>query len=31
MRFKEELGTNPRCYYIPGNGQPVGGPMEGVS
>ena len=30
VRFKEELGTNPRCYYIPGNGQPVGGPLEGV-
>ncbi len=31
VRFKEELGTNPRCYYIPGYGQPVGGPQEGVS
>jgi dimethyl sulfoxide reductase iron-sulfur subunit len=31
VRFKEELGTNPRCYYIPGYGQPVGGPIEGVS
>jgi molybdopterin-containing oxidoreductase family iron-sulfur binding subunit len=30
VRFKEELGTNPRCYYIPGNGQPVGGPLAGV-
>lgn len=30
VRFKEELGTNPRCYYIPGYGQPVGGPKEGV-
>ncbi|WP_158220423.1 4Fe-4S dicluster domain-containing protein [Kineosporia sp. A_224] len=30
VRFKEELGTNPRCYYIPGNGQPVGGPSVGV-
>lgn len=30
VRFKEELGTNPRCYYIPGYGQPVGGPLEGV-
>lgn len=30
VRFKEELGTNPRTYYILGNGQPLGGPMEGV-
>jgi len=30
VRFKEELGTKPRCYYIPGNGQPVGGPLVGV-
>jgi len=30
VRFKEELGTNPRCYYIPGYGQPVGGPLGGV-
>jgi dimethyl sulfoxide reductase iron-sulfur subunit len=30
VRFKEELGTNPRCYYIPGYGQPVGGPLVGV-
>lgn len=30
VRFKEELGTNPRTYYILGNGQPFGGPMEGV-
>lgn len=31
VRFKEELGTNPRCYYIPGYGQPVGGTSEGVA
>lgn len=31
VRFKEERGTNPRCYYIPGRGQPVGGPSEGVA
>lgn len=30
VRFKEELGTNPRTYYILGNGQPLGGPMDGV-
>jgi molybdopterin-containing oxidoreductase family iron-sulfur binding subunit len=30
VRFEEELGTNPRCYYIPGYGQPVGGPLVGV-
>lgn len=30
VRFKEELGTNPRTYYILGNGQPLGGPMAGV-
>ncbi|MDP4013053.1 MAG: 4Fe-4S dicluster domain-containing protein [Candidatus Nanopelagicales bacterium] len=30
VRFKEELGTSPRTYYILGNGQPLGGPLEGV-
>ncbi|MGZ5370753.1 4Fe-4S dicluster domain-containing protein [Aeromicrobium sp.] len=30
VRFKEELGTNPRTYYILANGQPLGGPLEGV-
>lgn len=30
VRFKEELGTNPRTFYILGNGQPLGGPEEGV-
>lgn len=30
VRFKEELGTNPRTYYILGNGQPLGGPEGGV-
>ena len=30
VRFKEELGTNPRTFYILGNGQPLGGPSEGV-
>lgn len=30
VRYKEELGTNPRTYYILGNGQPLGGPLEGV-
>jgi molybdopterin-containing oxidoreductase family iron-sulfur binding subunit len=31
VRFKEELGTSPRTFYILGNGQPLGGPSEGVS
>jgi len=31
VRFKEELGTSPRTFYIPGDGQPIGGPLEGVS
>lgn len=30
VRFKEELGTNPRTYYILANGQPLGGPVGGV-
>lgn len=30
VRFKEELGTNPRTYYILGNGQPLGGPEGAV-
>lgn len=30
VRFKEELGTSPRTFYILGNGQPLGGPSEGV-
>lgn len=30
VRFKEELGTNPRTYYILRNGQPLGGPDRGV-
>lgn len=30
VRFKEELGTSPRTFYILGNGQPLGGPLEGV-
>jgi len=25
VRFKEELGTNPRVYYILGHGQSLGG------
>jgi molybdopterin-containing oxidoreductase family iron-sulfur binding subunit len=25
MRYKEELGTNPRVYYIQGHGQDLGG------
>ena len=25
VRFKEELGTNPRVYYILGQGQSLGG------
>ncbi len=29
VRFKEELGTSPRTFYILGNGQPLGGPAEG--
>lgn len=31
VRFREELGTEPRTFYILGNGQPLGGPKEGVS
>jgi molybdopterin-containing oxidoreductase family iron-sulfur binding subunit len=31
VRFQEELGTEPRTFYILGNGQPLGGPKEGVS
>lgn len=30
VRFKEELGTNPRTYYILRPGQPLGGPEQGV-
>jgi len=30
VRFREELGTNPRTFYILGNGQSLGGPAEGV-
>lgn len=30
VRFKEELGTNPRTYYILRPGQPLGGPERGV-
>ena len=30
VRFKEELGTNPRTYYILRPGQPLGGPEDGV-
>jgi molybdopterin-containing oxidoreductase family iron-sulfur binding subunit len=30
VRFKEELGTNPRTYYILGNGQRLGGPPGGA-
>jgi len=25
VRYKEELGTNPRVYYILGHGQTLGG------
>lgn len=29
QRYKEELGTEPRVYYIPGHGENVGGELEG--
>ncbi len=30
VRFKEELGTSPRTFYILKEGQPLGGPEDGV-
>lgn len=30
VRFKEELGTSPRTFYILDDGQPLGGPVGGV-